>query len=109
MSCIAGGGIYHQPYLVDKVLNNDGSVFEVRQHQEPYALGVSQKTLELIKQGLMGVAQPGGTASYFANLPKPDVYKRQPWVVSLSAVLFGPAVMQWMMLLYVTSGKHSVC
>ena len=54
MSCIAGGGIYHQPYLVDKVLNNDGSVFEVRQHQEPYALGVSQKTLELIKQGLMG-------------------------------------------------------
>ena len=32
-----------------------------------------------------------------------------PWVVSLSAVLSGPAVMQWMMLLYVTSGKHSVC
>lgn len=30
-------------------------------------------------------------------------------VVSLSAVLSGPAVMQWMMLLYVTSGKHSVC
>ena len=54
MSCIAGGGIYHQPYLVDKVLNNDGSVFEVRQHQEPYALGVSQKTLELIKQGFDG-------------------------------------------------------
>ena len=75
MSCIAGGGIYHQPYLVDKVLNNDGSVFEVRQHQEPYALGVSQKTLELIKQGLMGVAQPGGTASYFANLPKPMAAK----------------------------------
>ena len=75
MSCIAGGGIYHQPYLVDKVLNNDGSTFEVRQHQEPYALGVSQKTLELIKQGLMGVAQPGGTASYFADLPKPMAAK----------------------------------
>ena len=46
-----------------------------RQHQEPYALGVSQKTLELIKQGLMGVAQAGGTASYFANLPKPMAAK----------------------------------
>ncbi len=71
MSCIAGGGVYHQPYLVDKLLNNDGSVYEVRQHQDPYSLGVSQKTLDLIKQGLMGVAQPGGTASYFANLPRP--------------------------------------
>lgn len=37
--------------------------------------GVSQKTLELIKQGLMGVAQPSGTASYFANLPKPMAAK----------------------------------
>ncbi len=75
MSCIAGGGVYHQPYLVDKLLNNDGSVYEVRQHQDPYSLGVSQKTLDLIKQGLMGVAQPGGTASYFANLPRPMAAK----------------------------------
>lgn len=69
-SCIAGGGVYHQPYLVDKLLNNDGSIFEVRQHREPYNLGVSQNTLDLIKRGLAGVAQPGGTAAYFANLPK---------------------------------------
>lgn len=42
---IAGGGIYHQPYL-NKV-NNDGECFEVRQHQEPYALGkFITKTLE---------------------------------------------------------------
>lgn len=37
--------------------------------------GYHKKTLELIKQGLMGVAQPGGTASYFANLPKPMAAK----------------------------------
>lgn len=70
MSCIAGGGVYHQPYLVDKFLNNDGSVYEVRNQHKEYSLGVSQKTLDLIKQGLMGVAQPGGTAAYFANLPR---------------------------------------
>ncbi len=75
MSCIASGGVYHEPYLVDKVLNNDGSIYEVRQHQEPYSLGISQKTLDLIKQGLMGVAQPGGTAAYFANLPRPTAAK----------------------------------
>lgn len=70
MSCIAGGGVYHQPYLVDRLLNNDGSVYEVRNQHKEYSLGVSQKTLDLIKKGLMGVAQPGGTAAYFSNLPR---------------------------------------
>lgn len=75
MSCIAGNGVYHQPYLVDQILNNDGSLFEKKENHQSYSLGVSQKTLEVVQRGLRGVAQPGGTASYFANLPKPMAAK----------------------------------
>ena len=50
-------------------------------------MGVAQKTLELIKQGLMGVAQPGGTASYFANLPKPMAAKTGTQKIRMDAIM----------------------
>ena len=60
MSCVAADGVYHPPYLVENLLNNDGSIY----------IGVSINTLRLIQKALEGVAEEGGTAAYFANLPR---------------------------------------
>ena len=28
MSCVAADGVYHPPYLVENLLNNDGSIYQ---------------------------------------------------------------------------------
>lgn len=69
MSCIAADGVYHPPYLVENLLNNDGSVFQKVEHKPARDIGISESTLRLIQKALEGVAEEGGTASYFASLP----------------------------------------
>jgi penicillin-binding protein 2 len=68
---VANNGVLKQPYLVEKVLNEDGSVLEVPKHKDPVNVGISKETLALIQKGLAGVTQAGGTASYFSNLGIP--------------------------------------
>jgi penicillin-binding protein 2 len=71
LSIVANNGVLKQPYLVEKVLNEDGSVLEVPKHKDPVNVGISKETLALIQKGLAGVTQAGGTASYFSNLGIP--------------------------------------
>lgn len=71
LSIVANNGVLKQPYLVEKVLNEDGSVLEVPKHKDPVNVGISQETIALIQKGLAGVTQAGGTASYFSNLGIP--------------------------------------
>lgn len=75
MSCVAADGVYHPPYLVESLLNNDGSVYQMAEHAPARNIGISMHTLRLIQNALEGVAEEGGTASYFASLPKPIAAK----------------------------------
>lgn len=71
LSAVAADGWVHPPYLVEKILNGDGSVYEEVQHPAARRLQVGKEALYRIQLGLKGVTQPGGTAAWFAGLPVP--------------------------------------
>lgn len=71
LSIVANGGTKYQPYLVDSIINSDGSLFEKPKRAEGKLIDVSQQTIDYIRMGMSATAQEGGTASYFAGLPKP--------------------------------------
>ena len=71
LSIVANGGTKYQPYLVDSIINSDGSLFEKPKRAEGKHNDVSQQTIDYIRIGMSATTQEGGTASYFAGLPKP--------------------------------------
>lgn len=71
LSIVANGGTKYQPYLVDGIINSDGSLFEKPKRAEGKHIDVSQQTIDYIRMGMSATTQEGGTASYFAGLPKP--------------------------------------
>lgn len=71
LSIVANGGTKYQPYLVDSIINSDGSLFEKPKRAEGKHIDVSQQTIYYIRMGMSATTQGGGTASYFAGLPKP--------------------------------------
>ncbi len=71
LSIVANGGTKYQPYLVDSIINSDGSLFEKSKRAEGKHIDVSQQTIDYIRMGMSATTQEGGTASYFAGLPKP--------------------------------------
>lgn len=71
LSIVANGGIKYQPYLVDSILNADGTLFEKPKRAEGKHIDVSQQTIDYMRQGMSATTQEGGTASYFSQLPKP--------------------------------------
>lgn len=71
LSIVANGGTKYQPYLVDSIINSDGSLFEKPKRAEGKHIDVSQQIIDYIRMGMSATTQEGGTASYFAGLPKP--------------------------------------
>ena len=71
LSIVANGGTKYQPYLVDSIINSDASPFEKPKRAEGKHIDVSQQTIDYIRMGMSATTQEGGTASYFAGLPKP--------------------------------------
>ena len=71
LSIVANGGTKYQPYLVESIINSDGSLFEKPKRAEGKHIDVSQQTIDYIRIGMSATTQEGGTASYFAGLPKP--------------------------------------
>lgn len=71
LSIVANGGTKYQPYLVDSIINSDCSLFEKPKRAEGKHIDVSQQTIDYIRMGMSATTQEGGTASYFAGLPKP--------------------------------------
>lgn len=71
LSIVANGGTKYQPYLVDSIINSDSSLFEKPKRAEGKHIDVSQQTIDYIRMGMSATTQEGGTASYFAGLPKP--------------------------------------
>lgn len=71
LSIVANGGTKYQPYLVDSIINSDGSLFEKPKRAEGKHIDMSQQTIDYIRMGMSATTQEGGTASYFDGLPKP--------------------------------------
>ena len=71
LSIVANGGMKYQPYLVDSILNADGTLFEKPKRAEGKHIEISQQTIDYMRQGMSATTQEGGTASYFSQLPKP--------------------------------------
>ena len=71
LSIVANGGTKYQTYLVDSIINSEGSLFEKPKRAEGKHIDVSQQTIDYIRMGMSATTQEGGTASYFAGLPKP--------------------------------------
>lgn len=71
LSSVANGGIHYQPYLVEKITNVDGSIFQIPQRAAGKHIDVSQQTLNYMQQGMSATTKQGGTAAYFRTLPKP--------------------------------------
>ena len=69
LAAVATDGKRYKPHLVSKINNDDGSVAERFEPQEEGSLPVSQKTLDLIQDGLRAVTEEGGTASALKSLP----------------------------------------
>lgn len=71
LAAVAADGVVHPPYLVEQIVNADGSVYETPKRPESRKLELEPRTIQLIQKGLKGVTQPGGTGAWFANLPVP--------------------------------------
>ena len=71
LAAVAADGVIHPPYLVEQVVNADGSVYETPKRPESRKLELEARTIRLIQKGLQGVTRPGGTGAWFANLPVP--------------------------------------
>ncbi len=70
LSIVANGGIKYQPFLVDSIMNADGSLFAQPKRTDGKHIDVSQQTIDYIRMGMRATTQEGGTASYFSGLPK---------------------------------------
>ena len=71
LAAVAADGVIHPPYLVETIVNADGSVYETPKRPVSRELELETRTIQLIQKGLKGVTQPGGTGAWFAGLPVP--------------------------------------
>lgn len=70
LSIVANGGTQYQPYLVDSILNADGSQYAVPKRADGRHIDISQQTIDYMRMGMSATTQEGGTASYFNALPR---------------------------------------
>ena len=71
LAAVAADGVIHPPYLVEKIVNADGSVYKIPERPAERKLTIEPETVRLIQKGLKGVTQPGGTGAWFSGLPLP--------------------------------------
>ena len=57
LSIVANGGTKYQPYLVDSIINSDGSLFEKPKRAEGKHIDVSQQTIDYIRMGMSATTQ----------------------------------------------------
>jgi len=61
-AAVANGGTFYQPYFVSEVRNLQQEIIYTAKPIVSGQLGISQETLDLVRQGLRGVVNLGGTA-----------------------------------------------
>lgn len=62
VATIANNGIGYRPYLVQRILDGDQVLVETQPEIARPPVSVSQQSLDLVKQGMLAVTKPGGTA-----------------------------------------------
>ncbi|UNC90922.1 penicillin-binding protein 2 [Candidatus Contubernalis alkaliaceticus] len=67
---IANGGLHYKPYLVEQAKTYEEEVVW-QASPEFHKVNVSDQTLQLLRNAMEGVCQPGGTAGFLARLPIP--------------------------------------
>lgn len=69
-AAIANGGTVYQPYVVKEIRNNAGEVIETNEPVVRQDAGISEDTLNKVRNAMCQVTAPGGGAySLFANFP----------------------------------------
>ena len=68
---VANGGIRYRPYLIEKILDQNGKVIKEFKKEKIADIGVSKSNLAAINLGLRGVAQEGGTGQQLKDFPIP--------------------------------------
>ena len=72
VSEIANGGYRYRPHVVGKIMSPKGEILKVFAPEEMGRIEISPGTLKLVRDGLKGVSEAGGTgAGVFANFPVP--------------------------------------
>ena len=66
---VANGGIRYRPYLIEKIIDNNGKVIKEFKKEKIAEIGVSKSNLAAINLGLRGVAQEGGTGQQLKDFP----------------------------------------
>ncbi|MHB1127739.1 MAG: penicillin-binding protein 2 [Bacillota bacterium] len=70
VATLANGGQRWRPYLIQKIVSQDGKVLKEFTPQLTEKVKVKPETMAVVRQGMLAVTQPGGTAGYlFANFP----------------------------------------
>lgn len=70
LGIVAEDGISRQPYLVEEILNPDGTVYKKLQRPEAKHINISQQTLNNIHIAMNATTREGGTAAFFSGLPR---------------------------------------
>ena len=72
VSEIANGGHRYRPHVVGKIMSAKGEIVKTFGPEEIGRIEISPETLKLVRDGLKGVSEAGGTgAGVFANFPVP--------------------------------------
>ena len=67
VAMIANGGIHYRPYLVEKVVDSEGSTVMIAEPEVLY-MEAKDTSWEIIREGMSLVTRPGGTGALLADL-----------------------------------------
>lgn len=66
---LANRGLHYKPYLVERVVDNDGSTVQVQEPEVLNVLEAQDSHWDAIQRGMLEVTQPGGTAGSLVDFP----------------------------------------
>jgi penicillin-binding protein 2 len=69
VAMIANGGIHYRPYLVERVVDSEGSTIMTAEPEVLSIMEADSSNLEIIREAMAMVTSPGGTGARLADLP----------------------------------------
>lgn len=66
---IANGGIHYRPYLVEKIVDSEGSTVMMAEPEVLSYMEAKETSWEIIREGMSLVTRSGGTGALLADLP----------------------------------------
>ncbi|NMB41728.1 MAG: penicillin-binding protein 2 [Firmicutes bacterium] len=69
VAMIANGGIRYRPYLVQKIVDSQGTVKMIAEPETLHVMEVDSSNWDIVRQGMSRVTMPGGTGARLADFP----------------------------------------